>query len=235
MLALWIKSCILSPKCISNPNTVTAYSNRDSCCLWWSSPRLWLFTCSSTIRAWVHEWRLSRVLPPWGCVPASVSLLSVSLPASHGRSCFDSGWRTPSPAGLQEEHKGHRCETAHILWKRIMAIDDLLRARQDKNRALNDWGGFANLHYWPGDNNRHIKSLIGSGREYVNVTAQTVLLNKRLAGRRVLLWGAVTPKRLTQPSCPLQAERHRCTDSKTLDCYCMLRLSLTGRRLLNNV
>lgn len=91
---------------------------------------------------------------------------------------------------------------------------------------------FANLHYWPGDNNQHIKSLIGSGREYVNVTAQTVLLNKRLAGRRVFLWGAVTPKRLTQPSCPLQAERHRCSDCKTLDCYCKLRLRLTGRHLL---
>lgn len=101
---------------------------------------------------------------------------------------------------------------------------------QDKIRTggLNDWGGFANLHYWPGDNNRHIKSLIGSRREYVNVTAQAVLLNKRLAVRRIFLWGAVTPERLTQPSCPLLAERHSCIDSKTLHCYCMLTPRLTG-------
>lgn len=46
---------------------------------------------------------------------------------------------------------------------------------------------FANLYYWPGDNNQHIKSLIGLGRGYVNVTTQTGLLNKRLAVREVFL------------------------------------------------
>lgn len=44
---------------------------------------------------------------------------------------------------------------------------------------------FANRHYWPGDNNQHIKSLIGLGREYVNVTTQAMLLNKRLEVRIV--------------------------------------------------
>lgn len=144
---------------------------------------------SKLIRACVLEWKVSLILPLSECEPAAVSLLSVVLPASHGRSCSDSGWRTLSPAGL-EEHTGQSCETAHTLWKRIMAIDDLLRAGQDKNRGVNNWGGFANLHDWPGDNNQHIKSLIVSVREYVNITAQTVLLNKRLAVRRVFLWGA---------------------------------------------
>lgn len=82
------------------------------------------------------------ILPLWDCAPASVDLLCAFLPASHGRSCFDSGGRTLSLAGL-EEHKGQRCETAaRILWKRIMAIDDLLRARQDKSCVQNDWGDF---------------------------------------------------------------------------------------------
>lgn len=79
---------------------------------------------------------------------------------------------------------------------------------------------FANLHYWPGDNNQHIKSLIGFGREYVNVTVQTVLLNKRLAVRRVFFWSAVTPKRLTQSSCPPLAEQHnRIVSKKVLLLY----------------
>lgn len=59
------------------------------------------------------------LLPLWDCVPASVNPLSVSLPASRGRSCFDSGGRTLSPAGL-EGHKGQRCKTSNCekgLWQ----------------------------------------------------------------------------------------------------------------------
>lgn len=62
---------------------------------------------------------LYRLLPLWDRVPASVNPPSVSLPASHGRSCFDSGGRTLSPAGL-EGHKGQRCKTSNCekgLWQ----------------------------------------------------------------------------------------------------------------------
>lgn len=153
--------------------------------------------------------RTSRLLPRWGRVPASVNPLSVSLPASHGRSCSDSGGRTLSPEGL-EEHKGQRLRGgSHTVKKRIMAIDDLLRAKQDKSNCRDNWGDFffffcANLHYWPGDDNRHIKCLIGLGRENVNVTGQIWRLNKRWSVRRVFLWGNTTP------SCPLQAKWHNC-------------------------
>lgn len=52
--------------------------------------------------------------------------------------------------------------TKDKVWKRI---DDLLRARQDKSQVQNNWGDFFdNLHYRPGDNTQHTKSLIGIGR-----------------------------------------------------------------------
>lgn len=81
---------------------------------------MWASVCSSY-----------RLLPPWDCVPASVNLLSVFLPASHGRSCFDSGGRTLSPAGL-EGHKGQRCKTSNCekgLWQSMTFWE------QDKIRA----------------------------------------------------------------------------------------------------
>ncbi len=94
---------------------------------------------------------------------------------------------------------------------------------------------FANLYYWPGDNNQHIKSLIGLGRDCVNVTAQTVLLNNRLAVKRDSFWGSKTPKRFKRPSCPLLTEQHNCTVSKTQYCYTTLRPRLKGSHLLSNV
>lgn len=81
---------------------------------------MWASVCSSY-----------RLLPPWDCVPASVNLLSVFQPASHGRSCFDSGGRTLSPAGL-EGHKGQRCKTSDCekgLWQSMTFWE------QDKIRA----------------------------------------------------------------------------------------------------
>lgn len=98
-----------------------------------------------------------QLLPLWDFVPASVNLLSASQPASHGRSCSDSGGRTLSPAGLgvcvRGDTKGQRCKASSCA-KRIMAIDDLLRARQDKSQVSNGRGDFSRLIsiIGPGDN-----------------------------------------------------------------------------------
>lgn len=56
----------------------------------------------------------TQILPLSDHAPASVNLLSALPPASGGRSSFDSGQQTLSPAGL-EEHKGQRCGTAGVL------------------------------------------------------------------------------------------------------------------------
>lgn len=86
---------------------------------------------------------------------------------------------------------------------------------------------FANIHYWPGDNNQDIKSLIGLGREYVNVTSQTVLVNKRLAVRSLSLRCCNT-QRLTQPSCSFLAGLHNCKISRNK--YCSSNVKAKVRR-----
>lgn len=131
---------------------------------------------------------------------------------------------------LEDEHylpkvwrntKDRDCEAAHILWKKgswqsmTFWEQNQIRATVWITEVIFLFFFFsANLHYWPRDDNRHIKCLIGLGREYVNVTGQIVRLNKRWSVRRVFLWGNITPERLTQTSCPLQAKWHNCFVSK---------------------
>lgn len=120
---------------------------------------------------------------------------------------------------LEDEHylpkvwrntKDRDCEAAHILWKKgswqsmTFWEQNKIRATVGITEVIFFFFFCANLHYWPGDDNRHIKCLIDLGRENVNVTGQIWRLNKRWSVRRVFLWGNTTP------SCPLQAKWHNC-------------------------
>lgn len=207
----------------------------DFCCSWRSLPshissKIYvsfhlLFACQNkSVRAWVKG--VLNLTSVRLCACSSKSALRLSACLTWKELLWL--WRTNT---ISRRSGGtQRTEMWDLTYCETGSWQSMTFWEQDKIRPTDGITEliFANLHYWPGDNNQHIKSLIGLGREYVNVTAQTVLLTKRLAVRKVFVWGNVRPERLTQPSCPLLAERHNCIVSKTQYCYCILRPRLIG-------